>query len=31
MWPEIVKIDSAEGTKDCIIVDTEGLGSLEEG
>ena len=27
MWPEIVTLNN----KDCLIVDTEGLGSLEEG
>ena len=31
MWPEIVKVESEGKVKDCIIVDTEGLGSLEEG
>jgi hypothetical protein len=25
MWPELIKLDN----KDCLIIDTEGLGSLE--
>lgn len=31
MWPEIVKIDYYGHVKECLIIDTEGLGSLEEG
>lgn len=31
MWPEIVKIDYCGHVKECLIIDTEGLGSLEEG
>lgn len=31
MWPELVKIDINGVIKDCLIIDTEGLGSLEEG
>jgi hypothetical protein len=27
MWPELVRL----GDKECLIIDTEGLGSLEEG
>lgn len=27
MWPELIKLNG----KDCLIIDTEGLGSLEEG
>lgn len=27
MWPELIKLND----KDCLIIDTEGLGSLEEG
>lgn len=27
MWPELIKLNE----KDCLIIDTEGLGSLEEG
>lgn len=29
MWPEIVKINHHGHVKECIIIDTEGLGSLE--
>lgn len=32
MWPELVDISDQSGKiKKCIIIDTEGLGSLEEG
>lgn len=27
MWPELIRLNG----KDCLIIDTEGLGSLEEG
>lgn len=31
MWPKIVPIEAGGVIKKCIVVDTEGLGSLEEG
>lgn len=31
MWPKLVEIEHQGKIKKCIIIDTEGLGSLEEG
>lgn len=31
IWPELVEMDTDEGKVPVLIMDTEGLGSLEEG